>query len=153
MQQPSDRLERYGGLTRIGMVSLIFPQAITGAWAFFAPQSFYDSFPGFGRVWIAPIGDYNEHFIADLGIMFLVLCGLLGVAAFYLERRLVRIALSLWLVFAVPHFISHIQLSSVFSTADNLGSVGTLGIAVVVPIVLLVLTWRDTPAGRQEVTG
>jgi hypothetical protein len=143
MQQPSDRLDRYGGILRIGMVLLLVPQAITGAWAFFAPRSFYDSFPGFGRVWIAPIGDYNEHFVADTGNLFLVLCILLGVAAYHLERRLVRIALSVWLVFAVPHLISHVQLTSLFSAFDNASTLGTLGFVVVLPVLLLFLTWRD----------
>ena len=143
--RPTDRLERYGGILRIGMVLLIVPQAVAGFWAFLAPRSFYDSFPGFGRVWVAPIGDYNEHFIADTGNLLLVMCLLLAVAAFYLERRLVRIALTLWLVFAVPHFISHLQLTEFFDGPDNLGSLATLGIAALLPLLLLLLTWRDAP--------
>lgn len=141
----TDRLDRYGGTLRIGMLLLIVPQAIAGLWAFLAPRSFYDDFPGFGRTWVAPIGDFNEHFIADTGNLLLVMCLLLGIAAFYLERRLVRIALVLWLAFSVPHFIAHLQLSELFSTSDNLGNVVTLGVAVLLPILLLLLTWRDTP--------
>ena len=141
----TDRLDRYAGILRLGMVLLIVPQAIAGLWAFVSPRSFYDDFPGFGRTWVAPIGDYNEHFIADTGNLLLVMCLLLAVAAFYLERRLVRIALVLWLAFAVPHFIAHVRLTELFSTSDNLGNVGTLGIAVLLPIVLLFLTWRDAP--------
>ena len=147
----TDRLDRYGGIIRIGMVLLIVPQAIAGLWAFLAPRSFYDNFPGFGRAWVAPIGDFNEHFIADTGNLFLVVCLLLGIAAFYLERRLVRIALVLWLVFSVPHFIAHSRLTELFSTSDNLGNLVTLGIAVVLPVFLLGLTYRDTPlAGKRS---
>jgi len=143
--RPTDRLERYGGILRIGMILLIVPQAVAGFWAFLAPRSFYDTFPGFGRVWVAPIGDYNEHFIADTGNLLLVMCLLLAVAAFYLERRLVRIALTLWLVFAVPHFIAHLQLTELFDAPDNLGNLATLGIGALLPLLLLLLTWRDTP--------
>jgi DMSO/TMAO reductase YedYZ heme-binding membrane subunit len=143
--RPTDRLERYGGILRIGMIVLIVPQAVAGFWAFVAPRSFYETFPGFGREWVAPIGDYNAHFIADTGNLLLVLCLLLAVAAFYLERRLVRVALSLWLVFAVPHFISHVQLTEMFDGPDNVGNLVTLGIGVLLPILLLILTWRDSP--------
>ena len=145
MTRPTDRIERYGGVLRLGMVLLIVPQTIAGFWAFIAPRSFYDTFPGFGRVWVAPIGDYNEHFIADTGNLLLVMCLLMGLAALYLERRLVRIALVCWLVFSVPHLISHIRLSSLFDAADNAGNIGSLGMGVLLPILLLLLTWRDEP--------
>jgi hypothetical protein len=144
MQQAPDRLERYGGIMRIGMALLIVPQAITGAWAFLAPRSFFEDFPGFGRTWISPIGAYNEHFITDTGALFLVMCLVMGLAAYYLERRLVRIALVCWLAFSVPHFISHTQLTSSFSSSDNAGTLGTLGMVVLLPLLLLILTWRDT---------
>lgn len=145
MTRSTDPLVRYGGILRAGMVLLIVPQAVAGFWAFLSPRGFYDSFPGFGRVWVAPIGSYNEHFIADTGNLLLVMCLLLGVAAFYLERRLVRIALVCWLVFAVPHLISHVRLASLFDGTDNLGNIGGLGLAVLLPILLLWLTWRDEP--------
>ncbi len=140
----SPRIERYASVTRFGLIVLVIPQALAGLWAFLAPRSFYDSFPGFGRIWVAPIGSYNEHFIADTGNLLLVLALLLAAAAYYLERRLVRISLALWLLFAVLHFISHVRLMSLFSTSDNLGNLGSLGFAVLLPIVLLLLTWRDT---------
>lgn len=145
MQHRPDRLERYGGIMRLGMALLIVPQAIAGMWAFVAPRSFYDDFPGFGRAWVSPIGNYNEHFIADTGNLFLVTCLLLALAAYYLERRLVRIALICWLGFSIPHFISHAQLTSSFSGSDNAGNLGSLGMAVLLPLLLLILTWRDTP--------
>ena len=143
--EQSDRIERYAGIQRLGMILLVIPQAVAGFWAFIAPRNFYDSFPGFGRVWVAPIGDYNEHFIADTGNLLVVLSLLIAIAAYYLDRRLVRISLTLWLVFAVPHFISHVRLSSLFSAADNFGNIASLGMAVLLPIFLLLLTWRDAP--------
>ena len=143
MQQAADRLDRYGGILRLGMVLLIVPQAVAGAWAFLAPRSFYDDFPGFGRAWVAPIGDYNEHFIADTGNLFLVMCLFMACAAYYLERRLVRIALVSWLAFSIPHFISHLRLTSLFSGSDNAGNLGSLGMAVLLPLLLLILTRRD----------
>ena len=143
------RIKRHAGLMRIGLILLVIPQLVAGLWAFLAPRSFYDSFPGFGRVWVAPVGDYNEHFIADTGNLLLVVALLVAIAAYYLERRLVRVSLALWLVFAVPHLISHVRLMDLFSTSDNLGNVGSLAFAVALPIVLLLLTWRDAPLSRS----
>lgn len=150
MKQPSDRLDRDGKFLRIGMVLLIVPQAVAGAWAFFAPRSFFEDFPGLGRTWIAPIGGYNEHFIADTGNLMLVMCVLVAVAAYYLERRLVRVALCMWVLFSLPHFISHAQLTELFSGSDNAGNLGSLGMAVLLPLLLLLLTRRGAPPAAER---
>ena len=139
------RIEQHSGIIRAGMILLIVPQLIAGAWAFVAPRNFWESFPGFGRVWVAPVGAYNQHFISDVGNLLIITAVLVGLAAFYLERRLVRIALVLWMMFSVPHFISHVRLASLFDTVDNVGNLGTLGIAVLLPLVLLFLAERSEP--------
>ena len=46
-----------------------------GAWAAGIPQSFYDSFPGLGFIWISVDGPYNEHLIRDVGSLYLALVG------------------------------------------------------------------------------
>src|SRR3712207_3319367 len=38
-----------------------------GAWQQFAPRSFYDDFPGWGRHWVSPVGPYNEHLLRLVG--------------------------------------------------------------------------------------
>ncbi len=148
MNGPSPRIERHAPILRAGMLLLVIPQVIAGAWAFFAPRSWYDSFPGFGRVWVAPIGPFNEHFVSEVGNALLVMSLLVVIAAVYLERRLVRIALTLWLLFSIPHFISHLRLTSLFDAVDNAGNLAGLGIAVVLPIVLLLMT-RESPEGQR----
>jgi hypothetical protein len=40
---------------------------VAGVWQGFAPRSFYDDFPGFGRHWVSPDGPYNEHLVRDVG--------------------------------------------------------------------------------------
>ena len=38
-----------------------------------APKSFYEDFPGAGRVWVAVDGPYNEHLVRDVGSLNLAL--------------------------------------------------------------------------------
>jgi len=38
-----------------------------GMWATFAPRSFYDDYPGFGREWVRVNGPYNETQTAQWG--------------------------------------------------------------------------------------
>jgi len=51
-------------------------RAFVGAWALFAPVSWYDSFPGLGLRWLPVLGPYNEHLARDVGAFFLALTAL-----------------------------------------------------------------------------
>lgn len=44
-----------------------------GVWATLFPRSFYDSFPGFHRIWVGVDGPYNEHLARDVGSLYLAL--------------------------------------------------------------------------------
>jgi lipoprotein signal peptidase len=65
--------------------------------------------------------------------MLLVLAGVL------LERRLVQVSLVAYVVYAVPHFVFHLTTGHAFSLGDNLANMFTLGIAVLLPLILLAL--------------
>lgn len=67
---------------------------------------------------------------------------MLASAGILLGRTLVRVALVAWLVFAMPHFAFHLTTLETFSLADNLASLGGLGLVVLLPLVLLVFTGR-----------
>lgn len=56
--------------------------AFVGVWAAGFPQSFYDSFPGFGFVWISVDGPFNEHLIRDVGSLYLALAAASAAATF-----------------------------------------------------------------------
>ena len=74
--------------------------------------------------------------------MNLALGALLAVAIIVLERRLVQAALAAWLVYVVPHFVFHATELDALSFLDNAANVITLGLAVLLPLVLLVATGR-----------
>lgn len=135
---------------------LLFVAAIPlagGLWALLLPRVFYENFPLPGRQWVSTLGPYNEHLIRDYGALNLALAVLLVSAAIYLERRLVRVALVTWLVFATPHFVFHLGQTHHFSTTSNAEQLGGLGLLVVLPLVLLFLTThRESQPDVKEPT-
>ncbi len=77
-----------------------------------------------------------------MGAGYLALGMLLGLAGLLLGCTLVRVSLVAWLVYAVPHFAFHLTTLDAFSLADNLASMGSLGLAVLIPLLLLAGTYR-----------
>lgn len=127
---------------RAGLVILGAGNAAVGLWARLAPGNFYGHFPGAGHHWVSAFGSYDGHLVTDFGAALLALGVVLVAAAALLDRRLVQIALSAQLVFAVPHFVYHLAALDRLSFGDNIADLGELGVAVVLPIVLLLLVRR-----------
>ena len=133
---------------RLALVALGAPLLALGAWAVFAPRSWFDDFPGGGRHWVSPLGPYNEHLATDVGAFFLAIGGLLIFAAVVLERRAIQMALGALLVYSIPHLIWHLGELDPYEDLDKVLNVISLGLIVVVPIVMLFLL-RQT---KGEVT-
>lgn len=111
-----------------------------GLQALFTPSSFYDDFP-LGRGWVRMDGAYNEHLVRDVGSLNLALVVLVLAALFVSTRSLARIAAIVWLVNAVPHFAYHARHINMagMEGSDKVGILFTLGGAVVLPVLVLVL--------------
>ncbi|OBG42648.1 hypothetical protein A5672_11025 [Mycobacterium alsense] len=122
---------------RAGLWFLTFVEVVVGVVATFFPRSFYDWVP-----WVDLIPPYSEHLMRDYGAMNLGLALVFVVAATTMERRLVRVALGAYLLFAVPHLIFHVTHLENFSTAAAVGQMAILAIAVLLPAALLILTRR-----------
>jgi len=119
---------------------LAFGNLGVGIQAAFTPRSFYDDFP-FGRGWVAMDGPYNEHLVRDVGTLNLALVVLVFAALMIGTRSIVRTAMIVWLVNAVPHLLYHLRhLHMIMPGADKFGIVATLGFAAVAPVVVLVWT-------------
>jgi hypothetical protein len=131
---------------RVALLLLASTPLMVGVWALLVPRSFYDDFPLPGRDWVSALGPYNEHLVRDVGALNLALGVLLATAAILLERRLVRVSLLAWLVYAVPHFVFHLVTGHAFSLRDNVANMVSLGIAVL-PLVLLALV--DSRGGER----
>ena len=129
------------------LVYLTLSGLLVGVWATLFPRSFYDDFPGAGRVWVGVDGPYNEHLVRDVGQLSLAVALVSGVAAWTMVPVLVRAAAAAWLVNAVPHFVYHLRNLDAYDTFDKVGNVVSLGLLVGLPIVVLVLSFRRRPAG------
>jgi hypothetical protein len=115
-----------------------------GWWASLAPRSFYESFPGFNRMWVGGDGPYNEHLVRDVGGLYLALAvaGVLALA--WRERRTTLMLGAAWTTFSLLHLGYHLHHLGDLDTVDVVGNVVTLGGTLVLAVLLL------TPA-RTEV--
>jgi hypothetical protein len=115
--------------------------AFVGAWACFAPVSWYDSFPGLGFRWLPPLGPYNEHLSRDVGALYLALTALsVGAALRPANEYLVRLTGVVWLVFSVPHLIFHLLHLDMYGPLDQVLNVVSLGLFVVIGAALVLPT-------------
>jgi hypothetical protein len=122
---------------RAGLWFLAFVEVVVGLVATFAPRAFYDYVP-----WVDRIPPYSEHLMRDYGAMNLALALVVVAAATTMERRMVRVALGAYLLFAVPHLVFHVTHLENFTTAAVVGQTAALAVAAVLPVALLILTRR-----------
>jgi uncharacterized membrane protein YgdD (TMEM256/DUF423 family) len=132
---------------RVILAILAATGAFTGPWAAFAPRSFYDNFPGFGRYWVNVDGPYNEHLVRDVGATYLALMVLALLAAVSMERIAVLIAAATTLTFGVVHFSYHVRHLDVYDTVDSILNMAALGGSVVLAALLLIPP-RDANGSR-----
>jgi hypothetical protein len=107
-------------------------QAEIGGWGVVAPRSFFDTFPGFGHHWVAPLGTYNEHLVRDYAAAELGFAVLLACAAIWFERRLVLVAGAAFLAATLPHLAYHLTTTDSLSAGDNAASLGSFALELTV---------------------
>lgn len=125
---------------RIALGYLTLTSVVIGVWAQFAPRSFYDHFPGFGRAWVRVDGPYNEHLVRDVGGLNLALAVVLIAAMITLTRTMVVTAAIASLVSGVPHLVYHIFNTDGLGSGDVAMSLGGLALFSVVGIGLIVVS-------------
>jgi uncharacterized membrane protein len=143
--------ERERLIIRVGIAYLAAGSALAGLWATFAPRSWYDDFPGAGKVWVAVDGPFNEHLIRDVGAFELGLL-VLGIAAVLsMSRELVRVALIAFVVSGLPHALYHLRHRHPGGSTD-LSGVVSVSMLPLIAVVLLVLSERWQRPGRHAPT-
>lgn len=134
----------------VSLVILVLTDLLVGVWAGFLPRSFYDDFPGNGRVWVAVDGPFNEHLIRDVGTLYLGLA-VIGIVALFSRRELLIAAFGIGsLVFGLPHFVYHLRNTDVLSTEDNILSLTGLGIAVITATICMTSVLDQSRRGRVD---
>jgi len=132
---------------RVALAVIAAGSLVVGVWAQMFPRSFYDDFPGLGRVWIAVDGPYNEHLVRDVGGLNL---GLALVAIWALVAGSVLLSRAVGaaaLVFGLPHLLYHVTHLDPFETTDALGNV--VALALTLAAALLALAAPARPRDRE----
>jgi hypothetical protein len=137
---------------RFGLLAVAFGQLGATLQALLAPRSFYDDFP-FGRGWVQEYPAYNSHLIQDYGAYTLGAIVALVVAAIWLDRRVVQLAIVSWLVGSIIHFISHLATADRLETADAIGNLGGLFIFIAIPGWLLMKSRERSESAPAENPG
>jgi len=137
-------LDRRWRVVRLSLALLGLLQGGTALLALLAPRTFFDDFPVRGAHWVSAFAPYNEHLVRDYGSSFLAISMLALAAAWLAERRLVLIALVVWVLAAGPHLIFHLAHADQPHGAQGVASLVTLTLNVVVALVLLPLVPKET---------
>lgn len=122
---------------RIALALLALDELVVGAWNQFAPESFYANFPTVDQT-----PPFSEHFARDFGGATLGIAVLLVIAFVRPRGSFVLPAGIAYTVFAIPHFVFHIEHLEHASAGDAAfliignGVVALLGVLVIVLAVL-----------------
>lgn len=130
---------------KAGLWFLVVQGVFVGVWALFFPSSFHTGFPGYGRTWVSPLGEYNEHLISDVGGFNLAFAFLFGWAAVGLDRKVIIAASLAFLFYALPHLSYHLAHSSMLEPLDRVVQNLLLLGVVVVPALLAWTSWKRPP--------
>jgi hypothetical protein len=130
-------------VVRVALAILALVGLQVGLWAAFTPRSFYDDFPGAGRIWVTVDGPYNEHLVRDVGALNLALAVVAIVALLTLSRAAVMAAGGAWLAYGTPHLAYHLRHLDPLESADAVAVPVTLALNVVVAALVLWTAWRN----------
>ena len=131
-------------LRRFALVVIAGGSLVVGVWAQGFPRSFYDDFPGLGRVWVAVDGPFNEHLVRDVGGLNLGLAFVAVMALITGSLLLARATGGAALLYGVPHLLYHATHLDLYDTADAVGLIVPLGFAVLAALLAV------APAGSDR---
>jgi len=133
-------------LRRVALVVVLAGSLVVGLWAQAFPRSFYDDFPGAGRVWVAVDGPYNEHLVRDVGGLNLGLAFVAGFALVTGSLLVARAAGGAALLYGAPHLLYHATHLDPFDAPDVVSLLVSLTIAALAGLLALAApTGEPTP--------
>lgn len=124
---------------RPALVLLAAPNLVAGIWAMVSPRSWFEDFPAWGPRLVAAILPYNEHLATDAGAGLLATGTAAALAAWWLRRDVVVVAMCTYLVFALPHAVFHLAhpTESLSTAADTVNAATLVAAAVMASAVLV----------------
>jgi hypothetical protein len=144
-------IQRHRAPIRIALLYLAITTGILAVWILVAPRSFYDDFPGGSAHWVSALPPYNEHLERDFGAASLGIALLAGLAAYWMDRRVIQAAALTWIAAGLPHLIYHLTTTEHYSTGDNVASLIGLTLDVLLPLAILYLV-RDHAQARRRLS-
>jgi hypothetical protein len=127
------------------LAALAISAAYPGAWATFAPRSFFDTFPGGGRHWTSALPAYSEHLVTDVGAFYLGFALLLAWAAWRPWRELIVPVCSAFALFSAIHLAWHSAHLGGLTTFDAVAQTASLAAILVASVGAVVLAARAGP--------
>lgn len=140
-------------LVRTALVVLAASSAVVGLWAQAFPRSFYDDFPGLGRVWVAVDGPFNEHLVRDVGGLNLGLAFVAALALVTASPVAARAAGGAALIYGVPHLAYHALNTDGFATTDVAAMLVALTLSAAAAATALALGRSGGGAGAEAPAG
>ncbi len=138
---------------RVALVLVAAAQAEVAVWGLVSPKAFFDGFPGSGHHWVSALGTYNEHLVRDYAAAELGLAVLLVCAAIWFTPRVVLVAGAAFLAATVPHFVYHLTTTGSYSTADNLASLGSFVLEIVLVSLAMLTATRLERSTNVTIAG
>lgn len=145
----SPEIERHRTPVRALLVYEAVTIGVVSLWILIAPRGFYDDFPVGASAWVSALPPFNEHLIRDFGSAGLGLAVLAGLAALWMDRRLVWAAAIAVLAGSLPHTIYHFTTTGSYGTGDNVASLGGLVVQTVIPLAILYMTRTSAELGTR----
>jgi hypothetical protein len=132
-------------LRKVALIIIAGGSLVVGVWAQGFPRSFYDDFPGMGRVWVAVDGPYNEHLVRDVGGLNLALAFVAVMALVTGSALLARVTGGAALLYGLPHFVYHATHLGPYDTGDAVAMLTSLGVVVLAAVLLVTPNPSPTP--------
>lgn len=133
-------------MRRLHIFALAFSALLglfVGGWAYSAPQSFYDSFPGVLGSWVSVDGSFNEHLIRDVGAMYLALAAASIGGLLWRNQAVFRVLGIAWTVFGTLHFLYHALHLEHMTLESAIGEMVALGVSLLLGVLLLIPERRE----------
>jgi hypothetical protein len=133
--------------TRRILLGILVLTCLLHVWGYFAPRTWYETFPWIGRAWLPRLGPYNGHLVTDMAALYMAVLVVTAAAWRFADSdRYVMTVGAAWLVFSVFHLLYHLQHLSMYSSGERVAMVGLLGSVTLVSAALL----APSPAGSAH---
>jgi hypothetical protein len=124
------------------LAALSLSAAYPGAWATFAPRSFFSTFPGAGHHWTAALPGYSAHLVADVGAFYLAFALLFAWAAVRPSRELIVPISTAFALFSAIHLAWHTAHLGAYSTTDAVAQTASLAAVLIASLGAAIVASR-----------